>query len=82
MVSFILSTTFFITKIPPLKRFSKVSVATSLFSIFIQQNAKRTIVLYICKILEECPKALLNMFLIDVVRVMLPRRPQRRHFLL
>ena len=58
----------------PSKRFSYVSIATS--PIFIHQNTKSTTGYNIYNILEESPKALLKMFLIDVDRVTLPRRPQ------
>ena len=77
IVSFILSTTFSITEIPPWRDFPlEVSVATSLFSIFIHQNTKITTGLNIYNILEERPKVLLKMFLIDVDRLTLLRRSQ------
>ena len=60
----------------PSKRFSEVSIATSSFSIFIYQNTKSSTGLNIYNILEECRKALLKMFLIDVDRLTLPRSPQ------
>ena len=76
LISYILSTTFSVlilsAKCQLLRFYSQ--------SIFIHQNSKRTAVLYISKKLEERPKALLKMLLIDADRVMLPRRPQRRHF--
>ena len=78
MVSFISSTTFSVSGVSPSKRFSSLSIATSLLSSFISQNSKSTAVLYIDIILEERPKILLKMFLIDVDRVTLPRRPQRK----
>ena len=77
IVSFILSTTFSVTETCPSKRFSYVSIATSLFSIFIHPNTKSTVVLYIQHILEERSKAFLKVFLIDVNRIRLPRRPPR-----
>ena len=58
---------------PPSKR---SAIATSLFLIFIHQNTKSTAGLNIYSILEEQPKALLKMFLIDVDRLAFPRRPQ------
>ena len=70
------SATFPVTEIFPSKRFSYVSIATSLFSIFLHQNTKYTTVLYIYNILVERTKALLKMFLIDVGKVMLPRLSQ------
>ena len=51
---------------PPSKRFSQVSIATFLFSIFIVQNAQSTAGLNINSILEGRLWALLKMFLIDV----------------
>ena len=51
---------------PPSKRFSQVSIATFLFSIFIVQNAQSTAGLNINSILEGRLRALLKMFLIDV----------------
>ena len=71
MVSTILSTTFSV-----MKRFSLVSIATSLLSIFILKITKSTTVLYIHNIFGERSKAFLIMFLIDVDRVKLPRRPK------
>ena len=53
-----------------------MSIVTSLFSIFIYENKKSTTVLNIYSILEERPKALLNMFLIAVDRLTLLRRRQ------
>ena len=77
IVSFILSTTFSVTETPPRRDFPlEVLIATSLFSIFIHQNTKITTGLNIYHILEERPKALLKMFLIDVDRLTLPRRSQ------
>ena len=59
------------------KRFSKESIATSLFSIFIHQSTKSTSTgLNIYSILGKHPKALLKMFLIDVDILTLPRHPQ------
>ena len=57
-----------------------MSIATSLFSIFIHQNTKSTTGLNIYSILEERPKALLKIILIDVDRLMLPRRPEKLIF--
>ena len=56
-VSFCLSTIFSVTKASLSKRFSSVSIAMSLFSIFIRQNVKSTTVLCIHKILQERLKA-------------------------
>ena len=58
------------------KRFSKVSIATSLFSNFIHQNTKSTTGVNIYSILEERSKALLKMCLIEVDRDVLTRRHQ------
>ena len=74
MVSFILSTTFSVTEIPP-RSFKQVQLKGS---------AKILKVLHtgfnICNILEERPKGLLNMFLIDVNRLTLPKPPQDQIF--
>ena len=53
-----------------------MSIVTSLFSIFIYENKKSTTVPHIYSILEERPKALLNMFLIAIDRLTLLRRRQ------
>ena len=53
-----------------------MSIATPLFSTFINQNTKITTDPNNYSILEERRKALLKMFLIDVDRLTLPRRPQ------
>ena len=74
MLSFILITTFSVTEIP--SRRDSVSLARSLFSIFIHRNIKSTTGLNIYRILEERPGALLKMFLIDVNRLTLPTCPQ------
>ena len=58
------------------KRCSLVSIVTPIFSTFIHQNNKSTISLNIYSILEKHPKAVLKMFLIDVDRLTLLRRPQ------
>ena len=58
------------------ERFSQVSMATSLFSIFIHQNTKSNTGLNMHNILEGRPKALRKMFLVDVDRLTLPRRPK------
>ena len=71
MVSTILSTTFSV-----MKRFSLVSIATSLLSVFILKITKSNTVLYIHNIFGERSKAFLIMFLIDVDGVTLPRRPK------
>ena len=60
----------------PSKRFSQVSIATSLFSIFIHQNTKITTGFNIHVILEERPKILLKIFFVDVDRLTLPGCPQ------
>ena len=60
----------------PTKRFSQVLIPKSLFSIFIHQNTKITTGFNIHVILEERPKTLLKMFLIDVGRLTLPGCPQ------
>ena len=57
-----------------------MSIATSLFSVFIHQNIKSTTGLNIYSILEERPKAPLKIILIDVDRLMLPRRPENLIF--
>ena len=59
-----------------MKRFSLVPIDTSLLSIFILKITKSTTVLYIYNIFGERSKAFLIMFLIDVDRVKLPRRPK------
>ena len=76
MVSCIVSTTFSVKEIPLEEIHLNVNCQTSPFSIFIHQNTKSTTGLDIYNILEENCKALLNMFVIDVDRVTLPRRPQ------
>ena len=60
----------------PLKRFNCVSIATPLFSVFIQQNTKSTTGTNIYSFPEELPKALIEMFLIEVNRLTLPRSSQ------
>ena len=62
------------------KRFSQMSIATSLFLMFIHQNTKSTTGLNIYNHLQERPKALLKMSLIDVNRLTLPGRPQNAIF--
>ena len=52
-----------------------VSIVQYLFSILIHQNTKSTTDLNIYSILKERPKTLLKMFLIDVNRLKLTRRP-------
>ena len=49
-----------------------MSIATSLFSIFIHQNTKNTTGYNIYSILEKRPKTLLKVFLINVNRLTLP----------
>ena len=61
------------------KRFS-VSIVRSLFLIFLHQNTKSTAGLNIYSILEEHPKGLLKMFLINVTETS-SRRHFREHFL-
>ena len=56
----------------PSKRFSKASIATSLFPIFIYQNIKSTTSLNIYNILEKYPR----LCLIDVDKLKLPSHPQ------
>ena len=77
MVSFILSTTFSVTEIPPqsdsaknqlLRLYSQFSFTKILKALHTGFN--------IYNILEERPKALLKMFLIEVDRLMLPKRRQ------
>ena len=68
MVSCIVSTTFSVIKIP--------TIATPLFSTFINQNTKITTDPNNYSTLEERRKALLKTFLIDVDRLTLLRRPQ------
>ena len=77
VVSFILSTTFSITEIPP----QRDSVKSQLLHLYSQFSFTKILKalrtgLNIYSILEERPKALLKMFLIDVDRLTLPRRPQ------
>ena len=76
MVSCIVSTTFSVKEILLEEIHLNVNCQTSPFIIFIHQNTKSTTGLDIYNILEENCKALLNMFIIDVDRVTLPRRPQ------
>ena len=77
MVSFILSTTFSVTEIPP-QRNSAKSQLLRLYSQFSFSKIIKALHtgfnVYI--ILEENPKAFLKMSLIDVDRLTLPRRPQ------
>ena len=77
MLSFILSTTFSVIEILPqrnsatiqlLRLYSQFSFAKMLKALHTGFN--------INNILEEHPKALLKMFLIDVDRLMLPKRRQ------
>ena len=73
MLIFILITTSSVNEI-------QLSFNWSLFLISIHQNIKSTTVLYIYNILEELPKALLNMIPIEVDRVTLSRRPLEEIF--
>ena len=77
MVSFILSTTFFDTEISHQRDLAKSQLLRlySQFSFTKILKALRTD-FNIYSILEERPKAFLKMFLIDVDRRKLPRRPQ------
>ena len=72
MVSFFLSTTFSVTEIPP----RGDSAKCQLLQIFIYQNSKSIIGLDIYSLLEESVEVLLKMFLINVDKLTLPRRPQ------
>ena len=72
IVSFILSTTYSVTDIPP----RRDSAKRQLLSIFLHQSTKSTTGLNINSILDELPKTLLKLGLIDVDRLMFPRRPQ------
>ena len=77
MVSFILSTTFSVTKIRP----QRDSAKSQLLRLYSQLPSTKILKAQstgfnIYSILEERPKAFLNMFLIDVDRLTLPRRPQ------
>ena len=72
MVSFFLSTTFSVTEIPPWGDSAKCQ----LLQIFIHQNSKSIIGLDIYSLLEESVEVLLKMFLINVDKLTLPRRPQ------
>ena len=58
------------------KRFNYVSIATPLFSVFIQQNTKSTTGPNIYSFPEELPKAFIEMFLTEVNRLTLPRCSQ------
>ena len=77
MVSFVLSATFSLTEIHP-KRDSVKSQLLCLYSQFsftkILKALHKGFDIY--KILEECPKALLKMFLTDFDRLKLPRCSQ------
>ena len=77
MVSFILSTTFSVTEMPP-QRDSTKSQLLRLYSQFSFTKILKALHtgFNIYNILEERPKALLKMFLIDVDRLTLPARPQ------
>ena len=77
MVSFILSTTFTVTEIPP-QRDSAKSQLLRLYSQFSFTKILKALHtgLNIYSILEERPKALLKMFLIDDDRLTLPRRSE------
>ena len=66
MVSYFLSIIFSVTEVSPSKWLSKVWIATSLFSILIHQNTKSTTIFCIYNILEERPKVILEISLIDV----------------
>ena len=81
MVSFILSTTFFDTEIPP-QRDSAKSQSLRLYSQFSFSKILKALHtgVNIYSILEECLKAFLKIFLIDVDRPTLPRRPQDVNF--
>ena len=73
MVSFILSTTFSVTEIPP-RRDSAKYQKLYLYSQF--SFTKSIAGNNIHSVLEECLKAILKMFLIDVNRLTLPKRLQ------
>ena len=77
MVSFILSTTLSVTKILHQRDSAKSQLLClySQFSVIKILKALHTN-LNIYSILEKRPKALLKMFLIDVERLTLPKRPQ------
>ena len=77
MLSFILSTTFSVTEILPQRSSAKIQLLRlySQFSFAKMLKALHT-GFNIYNILEERPKALLKMFLIDVDRLMLPKRRQ------
>ena len=77
MVSFILSTTFSVVEIPP-QRDSAQSQLLRLYSQFSFTKVLKAshTGFNIYNILEERPKALLKMFLIEVDRLTLPRCPQ------
>ena len=77
MVSFILSTTFSITEIPP-QRDSAKSQLLRLYSQFPFTKVLKALHagFNIYNISEERPKAPLKMFLIDYDRLTLPRRHQ------
>ena len=77
MVSFILSITFSITEIPP-QRDSAKSQLLRLYSQFSLNKILKALHTgsNIYNILEERPKTLLKMLLINVDRLTLPRRPQ------
>ena len=77
MVSFILSTTFSVTKISS-RRDSAKSQLLSLYSQFLFSKILKALHtgLSIYSILEQHLKALLKMLLIDVDRLTLPRRSQ------
>ena len=69
MVICIVNTTFFVTETPPRRDSARCQIATSPFSIFIDQNTKSTTGLNIHNILEERPQDVIfeyifkNMFL-------------------
>ena len=77
MISYILSTTFSVTEIPP-QRYSVKSQLLRRYSQFSFTKILKALNpgFNIYNILEERPKVLLKMFFIDADRVTLPRRPE------
>ena len=65
-ISCFLSSIFSVTEVPPLKRFSSLWIAISLFSILTHQNTKSTTGLCIYNTLEERLKTPLKISLIEV----------------
>ena len=81
MVNFILSNTLFVKeKFPPRRDSGKCQLLRLYSQFSFTKILKALKLFYVCKILEQSPKALLKIFLIDIDRLESPRRPQSCHF--